>query len=57
MKLSFYPYVDHRKWSLYMSWASILLQIAPRARGGLELDMDWASDLAWMTLMTSQGGG
>jgi hypothetical protein len=32
--------------------AMILVQAAPRVQDGLKLDMDWASDLAWMpTLM------
>jgi hypothetical protein len=46
MKLSFHPYVDHRKRSLDASYASVLLQTGPGARDGLELDMDWASNLA-----------
>jgi hypothetical protein len=40
MKLSFHPYVNHRKRSTDASWASILLQIGPAAHDGLELDMD-----------------
>jgi hypothetical protein len=53
MKLSFHPYVDHRKQSPNVSWASILLQTGPGARDGLELDMDWASNLAWTPLLDS----
>jgi hypothetical protein len=53
MKLSFHPYVDHRKQSPDASCTSILLQTAPVARDGLELDMDWASNLAWTPLLDS----
>jgi hypothetical protein len=30
-----------------VTWTSTLLYIAPGARDGLELDLDWASNLAW----------
>jgi hypothetical protein len=53
MKLSFHPYVDHRKRSQEASWASIVLQTGPGARDGLERDMDWASNLAWAPLLDS----
>ena len=33
--------------------ASVLLQAAPWVRDGLELDMDWASNLAWTPLLNS----
>jgi hypothetical protein len=46
IKLSFPPYVDHQKWSPDVFWASVLLHVGPKARDGLELDMDWASNLA-----------
>jgi hypothetical protein len=53
MKLSFHPYVDHQKRSPDASCASILLQTGPGARDGLELDIDWASNLAWTPLLDS----
>jgi hypothetical protein len=42
----FHPYVDRQKRSLFVTWTSVLLQTAPGARDGLELDLDWASNLA-----------
>jgi hypothetical protein len=53
MKLSFHPYMDHRKRSPNTFWASILLQTGLEARDGLELDMDWVSNLAWTPLLDS----
>jgi hypothetical protein len=53
MKLSFHLYVDHWKRSSDVSWASILLQTGPGARDGLELNLDWASNLAWTPLIDS----
>jgi hypothetical protein len=40
MKLSFHPYVEHRKRSPDVSWVAVLVQTGPGARDGLELDMD-----------------
>jgi hypothetical protein len=53
MKLSFHPYMDHKKRSPDTSWAFNLLQTGPGARDGLELDMDWNSNLAWTPLLDS----
>jgi hypothetical protein len=53
MKLSFHPYVDHQKWSLDVSWASVLLQTGPEDRARLELELDWTSGLAWTSLLAS----
>jgi hypothetical protein len=53
MKLSFHQYMDHQKRSPDTSWASILLQTGPEARDGLELNLDWASNLAWTPLLDS----
>ena len=47
MKLSFHPYVDHQKQSSDASWA----QTGPDGRGRLELRLDWASGLAWTSLL------
>jgi hypothetical protein len=46
MKLSFYPYVDHRKRSADASCTSILLQTGPEGRGRLKLELDWVAGLA-----------
>jgi hypothetical protein len=53
MKLSFHPYVDHQKQSPDVSWASVLLQTGPEDRSRLELELDWASGLAWTSLLAS----
>ena len=49
--------MDREKQSPYATWASVLLHTAPGARDGLELDLDWASNLAWTPLLDSYGGG
>ena len=51
MELAFKPHVDHRKWSLDASWASVLLQIGPEGLGRLEIKLDWASCLCWTSLL------
>ena len=51
MKLAFKPYMDHRNQTLYVAWASNLMQTAPGLRGGLEVDLDWASTSSWMPLL------
>ena len=42
-----------KKRSLYATWASVLLEAVPGVRDGLELDLDWASNLAWTPLLAS----
>jgi len=51
MKLAFQPYMDRRKWTPYVAWASNLMQTAPGLRGGLEVDWAWASNSSWMSLL------
>jgi hypothetical protein len=45
--------MDHRKWSQDASWASVLLQTGLVGRSRLELELDWASNLAWSPLVAS----
>jgi len=54
MKLSSHPKGGLLKMeSVCVLCASVLLQAAPWVRDGLELDMDWASNLAWTPLLNS----
>jgi hypothetical protein len=39
--------MDHQKRSPDASWASVLLQTGLEGRSRLELELDWASSLAW----------
>ena len=48
-KLSFYPYKEHPKRTPYATWASFLVRAAPGLRGGLELELFWASTLGTRT--------
>ena len=43
MKLSFHPYKERPKQTLYATWASFLVHAAPRLRDGLKLELLWAS--------------
>ena len=43
MKLSFYPYKELPKRTLYATWASFLVRAAPGLRDRLELELLWAS--------------
>jgi hypothetical protein len=45
--------MDGQKQSPYVTWASVLLHAAPGVRDGLEIDLCWASNLAWMPLLGS----
>jgi hypothetical protein len=45
MKLSFHPYVDHKKRSPDASWASILLQTGPRAQ--MDSNLIWIGPPTW----------
>jgi hypothetical protein len=53
IKLYFHPYVDHKKQSPYVTWASVLVYATPGAQDRLELDLDWAPNLAWTPLLGS----
>jgi hypothetical protein len=44
---AFHPYKECPRRSPYAIWASESLCIAPGIRGGLELELDWTSNLVW----------
>ena len=50
MKLSFQPWLEHRKRSSDASWASVLLLAGPGLQNRLEVDSVWAS-LTWASLL------
>ena len=45
MKFPFYLYKERPKRTSYTTWASFLVRAAPGLRGGLELELFWASNL------------
>ena len=53
LELSFHPYKEHLKRTLYAAWASILVRAAPVLRDGLKLEFLWASTLETRTESTS----
>ena len=48
IKLSFQPYVDHRKWSPNVSWVTSLRQTSLGTRDRLQLQLNWASTMKKM---------
>lgn len=38
---------------MYVFYVSVFLQVAPGVRDSLKLNMNWVSDLAWMSLLAS----
>ena len=53
LKLSFQPYKVRPNPSPYATVVPVLVQTAPGLRNGLEVDIDWASNLGWTPLLAS----
>ena len=53
MKLSFHPYKERPKRTLYATWASFLVRAAPGLRDGLELELLWATTSGTQTELAS----
>jgi hypothetical protein len=51
MKLWFQQYIERPNPTPYVAWSSNLRQTTPGLRGGLELDLDWVSNLACTPLL------
>jgi hypothetical protein len=51
MKLWFQPYIECGNLTPYVGWVSNLRQTAPALRGGLEVELDWVSNLACTPLL------
>ena len=53
LELSFQPYKVHPNPTPYATWTSVLVQVIPGVRNGLEVDVVWASNWLGRPLLAS----